>query len=193
MFEHEIDKVSDSPNHTPAGSLWRRKCPPAARASEATASALVGVTEPSADLLVTEALLTERVLEPNQVVRVDATVANHGGANAMKSQLRYLLSADSVWDEDDTYLNYDAVPSLSQMRWRVNMLIYGFLLRGHLERHIFLSSQMRNVLLTSLKKRITSRSYLSKSWERKVPNPKISPSLRFRTHHSRVVSRFRVR
>ena len=61
-------------------------------ASKATASALVEVTEPSADLLVTESLLAERVLEPNQVVRVDATVANQGGAGATKSQLRYLLS-----------------------------------------------------------------------------------------------------
>ena len=39
-------------------------------------------SEPSVDLLVTDALLTERALEPNQVVRVDATVVNRGGRAA---------------------------------------------------------------------------------------------------------------
>ena len=126
---------------------------------------------------VTEALLTERVLEPNQVVRVDATVANHGGANAMKSQLRYLLSADSVWDEDDTYLNYDAVPSLSPdevAREYANLRVPAtwslgaayILIVADAKRVVDESQEANNVSVLSVE-----------IVERKVPNPEDLPEL----------------
>ena len=79
----------------------------------------------------------------------------------MKSQLRYLLSADSVWDEDDTYLNYDAVPSLSPDEKR-EYANHGAPATWSLgAAHILIVADAKRVVDES--QEATSLSYLSKS------------------------------
>ena len=158
-----------------------------------SALALAEIMEPSVDLLVGDALLTERALEPNQIVRVDATVVNRGGRAADKSQLRYLLSDDGVWDQGDTYLNYDAVPSLDPgelAREYANLRVPADWPYG--AAYIFSSSQTQSVYLRSLKKRITYWPYRSRSSNATSQTPKTFPSLGFRMHHSRVASHSKV-
>ena len=142
-----------------------------------SALALAEIMEPSVDLLVGDALLTERALEPNQIVRVDATVVNRGGRAADKSQLRYLLSDDGVWDQGDTYLNYDAVPSLDPgelAREYANLRVpadwpYGaayILIVADAKRVLEESQEANNVLALSVE-----------IVERNVPNPEDLPEL----------------
>ncbi len=65
-----------------------------------------------ADLRVTGSLDAATV-ESGQTVGVTATVSNDGVAPAASSRLKYYFSTDTTWDGADTYLNYDAVPSLA--------------------------------------------------------------------------------
>lgn len=65
-----------------------------------------------ADLRVTGNLDAATVAS-GQTVGVTATVSNDGVAAAASSRLKYYFSHDAIWDGADTYLNYDAVPSLA--------------------------------------------------------------------------------
>ena len=64
VFEHEIDKVSDGRNTLLLGACGDERATMVENSTGTTASALGEIMEPSVDLLVGDALLTERAWNP---------------------------------------------------------------------------------------------------------------------------------
>lgn len=67
---------------------------------------------PAVDLVIDNASLALDRIEAGEVVAANCDVRNAGSDGAGESRLKYYFSQDRVWDEDDTYLNYDGVDAL---------------------------------------------------------------------------------
>ena len=65
------------------------------------------------DLLAHNASLSSSISAPGSLIEARVQVLNQGFAHSDASQLRYYLSSDASWGDDDRYLNYDRVGSLS--------------------------------------------------------------------------------
>ena len=72
----------------------------------------VEATQPGIDLIAQNALVHGGFAVPGTKVKVSVSIANQGLEAAGVSQMRYYLSADSVYDDGDKYLNYDKVSAL---------------------------------------------------------------------------------
>jgi subtilase family serine protease len=65
------------------------------------------------DFVLEDVALGATHADPDEVITSSATVKNTGNEAAAESRLKYYLSTDTVYDDGDTYLNYDAVSPLA--------------------------------------------------------------------------------
>ncbi|MBU1720291.1 MAG: T9SS type A sorting domain-containing protein, partial [Bacteroidetes bacterium] len=64
------------------------------------------------DLLISSATIFPDTLEPGEQTALNYTISNAGYASASTSYTAYYISADTIWDQYDTYLTYYAGGSI---------------------------------------------------------------------------------
>ena len=74
--------------------------------------AAIEASQAGVDLVAIDAEVAGGFAAPGSKVEVSVSIANQGVEPAEASQMRYYLSADSIYDDADQYLNYDKVSVL---------------------------------------------------------------------------------